>query len=86
MSNEVRITTVDEEARRARRASWPVRQLDLGSEPNDDLSAATTAEERLAMMWPLALDAFGVGPGVGQRTPRETWPIRVRRLGEAEVL
>ena len=30
----------------------------LGAEPSDDLRATTTAEERLAMMWPLALEAW----------------------------
>jgi hypothetical protein len=40
------------------RHSWPVRAYDLGNEPPDDLSATTTPEERLAMMWPLALEAW----------------------------
>lgn len=42
---------------RARRA-WPIRRYDLGSEPSDDLSASTTVEERLNMMWQLTLDAW----------------------------
>lgn len=41
----------------ARRASWPVRRCALGEE-SDDLSAQTTATERIAMMWPLALEAW----------------------------
>lgn len=46
-------------AERARaRASWPVRRYRLGSEPSEDLSASTTAEERLAMMWELARQAW----------------------------
>jgi hypothetical protein len=32
----------------------------LGSEPSDDLSASTTAEQRLDMMWPLALEAWSL--------------------------
>jgi len=40
------------------RDAWPVRKFTLGQEPGDDLSASTTAEERLAMMWPLAVEAW----------------------------
>jgi hypothetical protein len=35
-----------------------VRVFRLGEEPGDDLSATTTAAERLAMMWPLAVEAW----------------------------
>lgn len=45
--------------RAARRASWPVRRCAFGEE-SDDLSAETTATERIAMMWPLALEAWRV--------------------------
>jgi len=45
-------------ARATARRSWPVRKFRLGAEPPDDLSAFTTPEERLAMMWPLALEAW----------------------------
>jgi hypothetical protein len=50
-----------EEARRQRaaaRQSWPVRRYRLGAEPSDDLSATTTPEQRLGMMWELALQAW----------------------------
>src|SRR5436309_7949478 len=67
MSHRFRYTgTVNERApdaagRDARgRAQWPVRTYRLGHEPGDDLSASTTAEERIAMMWPLALEAWAV--------------------------
>ena len=40
------------EARRTARAGWPVRKFRLEDAPGPDLSATTTAEERLAMMWP----------------------------------
>ena len=40
------------------RESWPVRKYRLGEEPSDDLSDTTTPEERLAMMWSLALEAW----------------------------
>lgn len=34
-------------ARAAARRSWPVRKFRLGEEPDEDLSATTTAKERL---------------------------------------
>jgi hypothetical protein len=49
-------------------------------EPLDDLRATSTAEERLAMMWPLALEAFSLTgrplPGYG----RAETPVALRRL------
>ena len=40
------------------RASWPIRVFRLGDEPEDDLSSSTTPQERLAMMWPLAIESW----------------------------
>jgi len=65
--------------------SWPVRVHRLGAEPSDDLSRTTTAEERLAMMWPLTLEAWALtGRGVPDYPRRET-PVRIvagaRRAG-----
>jgi hypothetical protein len=40
------------------RGSWPVRVYRLGEEPSGDLSATTSPEERLAMVWPLTLEAW----------------------------
>ena len=37
-----------------------MRKLRLGDEPGDDLSATTTAEDRIAMMWPLAVEAWSL--------------------------
>jgi len=66
--------------RAARRDDWPVRKYRLGSEPSDDLSDQTTAEQRLEMMWPLALEAWSL---TGKRIPdyprRETPILRLRR-------
>jgi hypothetical protein len=42
------------------RRSWPVRVFRLGEEPRDDLSGSTTAEQRLAMVWPLTLEAWAL--------------------------
>ena len=68
---------------RARRQSWPVRRYRLGSEPSDDLSDVTTAEERLAMMWPLALEAWSLA---GKRLPpyeRSEAPVHRLRLADS---
>lgn len=74
-----------EEERRLRRAAWPVRRFRLGEEPSEDLSESTTIEERMAMMWPLALDAFSHRDGLPESTPRPTWPVKVRKLGEPAI-
>ena len=50
----------DTGAVRSDRHRWPVQKYRLGHEPGDDLSGTTTAEERLAMMWPLTLEAWAL--------------------------
>ena len=67
------------EARRAARAHWPVRKLRLEDAPGPDLSATTTAEERLAMMWPLACEAWTLAGRTIPDYPRHRMPIRVIR-------
>jgi hypothetical protein len=64
----------------AARQSWPVRVHRLGDEPGDDLSATTTAEERLAMMWPLALEAFTLSGRALRGYRRSEAPVTVQRL------
>lgn len=64
-------------ARAAARRDWPIRVYKLGEEPPEDLSATTTPAERLAMMWPLTLDAWAF---TGKPLPdykRSETPIRV---------
>jgi len=63
-------------ARRQARRNWPIRVYRLGEEPPDDLSATTTAEERLGMMWPLALQAWGLTGRPLPDYPRNEAPIR----------
>ena len=65
-------------ARRRARGSWPIRVFRLGEEPGGDLSGSTTPEERIAMMWPLAADAWAAA---GRRIPAyDTGPrARARR-------
>ena len=67
------------EARRAARARWPVRKFRLGAEPGPDLSATTTASERLAMMWPLAREAWAFSGRDIPDYPRHRSPIRIIR-------
>lgn len=69
------------EERRASRSDWPVRVFRLGREPGADLSAATTAEQRLEMVWQLTLEAWSL---TGRPLPdyaRDSMPVAVRRLG-----
>jgi hypothetical protein len=70
------------EERAERRRSWPVRIHRLGAGPGDDLSADTTPEARLAMMWPLAVEAFTLcGVSLPGYRRRET-PVSRRRAPE----
>jgi hypothetical protein len=73
--------TTPEERRRASRAGWPIARFTLGAEPPDDLSATTTAAERIAMMWPLALAAWRLAGRPLPTYPRGQAPVRVRRPG-----
>ena len=60
------------------RSSWPVRVFALGEAPGDDLSATTTPEQRLAMMWDLALEAWQLS---GRELPaydRAATPVTLR--------
>jgi hypothetical protein len=72
----------DARSRATKRHDWPVRRYPLASAPSDDLSDRTTPEQRLAMMWPLAIEAWSL---TGQPIPdysRSEMPIvRSRRQG-----
>ena len=52
----------------------------MGSDPSDDLSQQTTAEQRLEMMWPLALEAWSLtGKPVPDYARRDTPIVHFRR-------
>lgn len=70
----------ERKCRAAARRSWPVRKVRPGDEPPENLSATTTAAERIGMMWRLAQDAWAM---TGRPMPdysREEMPITKRRL------
>ncbi len=73
---------MDAEARAKARAKWPVRRHALGEEPPDDLRDSTTAEERLAMVWQLTVEAWSLTGRPLPDLPRSEWPVRIRRLGD----
>lgn len=64
------------------RSAWPIRRHRLGQEPPDDLSASTTAAERLAMMWPLAREGWLLAGRALPMYGRESLPSRIFRCGE----
>lgn len=73
--------TCEETASRAfGRRSWPIRVYRLGDEPGDDLSATTSAEARVAMMWPLALEAWTLARRPVPQYARHEAPVCCRPL------
>lgn len=69
----------DAAARANERKGWPVRVFRLGEEPSDSLLHSTTAEERLAMMWPLAMEAWSLAGRLEPALPRSKLPVRCFR-------
>jgi hypothetical protein len=67
------------EDRHARRAAMPIRSFALGQEPSDDLSASTTMDERLAMVWPLTRAAYEAAGLPIDPPPRHLLPGRMIR-------
>ncbi len=59
------------------RSLWPVRRFTLATQPPEDLSGETTAEQRLEMMWPLALDAWTLAGWPLPDYPRGAAPVRL---------
>jgi hypothetical protein len=71
----------DAAGRRQARAEWPVAVHRL-DEDDDDLSDVTTADERIAMMWPLAQEAWRLAGRPIPDYDRAHTPIRVFRPGD----
>lgn len=57
----------------------------LGEQPGDDLSGSTTAGQRLAMMWPLALEAWAFAGRPVPTYARESMPVAVITRGTEET-
>jgi len=72
----------DAEHRRQARARWPVevRRLD---ECDDDISEVPTAAERIAMMWPLAEEAWRLAGRPIPSCDRAHTPCRAFRRSES---
>ncbi len=68
--------------RASNRSRWPVARFVLGEEPPEDLSATTTAAERIAMMWPLAVEAWRLAGRAIPTYGRDETPVRLFRPGE----
>jgi len=67
------------QSRATARGDWPIRTSSLTRQPSDDLCQDTTAEQRLAMMWDLAISAWTLA---GREVPdysRHEAPGRVVR-------
>lgn len=71
----------DRAARAAARKSWPIRVYRLGEEPPEDLRAATTAAERVEMVWQITLDVWELSGRKIPDYPRAEAPVRVIRSG-----
>jgi len=69
----------DANSRAGARKSWPIRKHRLGEEPSDDLRDSTTAEERLQMMWQLAVDAWSLTDRPIPNYNRSEAPVRKLR-------
>ncbi len=61
------------------RESWPVRVYRLGEEPGDDLSATTTAQQRLEMVAVLSARMWELSGRPVPRYTRASMPGRVVR-------
>lgn len=79
MSYDSPVDSSGEQNRKNRRRSWPIEVRELAEPDRPDLSATTTAEERLAMMWPLALEAWRLAGKPIPDYDRAEIPARVIR-------
>ena len=65
--------------RAARRRTWGVQVYPLADQPGDDLSEATTAEERIEMVWELTARMWELTGRPRPSYTRATMPVRVIR-------
>lgn len=62
-----------------RRSRGPIRVFRLGEEPGDDLSAETTPEERIELVWELTRRMWELAGATAPPVPREHLPVRIIR-------
>ncbi len=70
------------EQRRAARRGWPIRRYRLGEEPIRDPLDRSSPEERLASMWPLAVEIWTVAGRALPDYSRSEAPGKVIRREE----
>lgn len=63
----------------AGRYEWPIRIYRLGEEPGDDLSASTSPQERLEMVWELSRRMWALTGRDRPAQARNELPVRVIR-------
>lgn len=64
--------------RQRERSNWPIRVRRLGEEAIDD----TTPEQRIAMMWELAVQAWAIAGKPIPDYDRAHTPVRILRRGD----
>jgi len=66
---------------RERRQDYPIRIYELDDQPGENLSASTSAEERLAMVWELTVGAWEVAGLPFPDYSRDQAPVSWETLG-----
>jgi hypothetical protein len=81
------VTQQDDDEQREERArgrhNWPIRRASLDDDGREELCAATTPEERVAMMDALAREAWQIAGKPFPTYSREDTPIRRTTLADA---
>lgn len=78
------MSDAERRARAERRGSWPIRKHTLSETPREDLSSCTTAEEQIAMMWELTVQALALSGLPMPNYSRGEIPIRIVHSSELE--
>ena len=60
---------------RERRQDYPIRIYELDDQPGENLSDSTSAEERLAMVWELTVEAWNFAGLPRPDYPRDQVPL-----------
>lgn len=63
--------------RKAARRNWPIKAVPLSSVDEIELARSTTTEQRLSMMWQLAVDAWEMSGKALPQYERDVIPGRL---------